>query len=783
MNKRFCRGLSFFAAALLLLAVPAFSGAAVRNPAEQACGEHLTWSLDDEGLLTIRGTGDMYSFTEHAPWNYFNVREVVLEDGVTAIGDRAFSDCYFLKQIRIPASVTRIGDYAFYRCYRLKSITLPDRLCEIGANPFVYCNMLQEIVLSPDHPVLSAGNGMLSSKPDRRLVCRLQAEPSDRCAVPEGTETIGDYAFADCENLLSVCLPEGVSVIGSHAFSGCSILTIRDYPRSLVSVGDYAFSGCRHLGYVAFHEGLKSIGDCAFTHCWYLRGFDLPDTLTYLGKHPFDDCRGLSEFRLSEGHPLLGVKDDILYTKPDRKMVFCLAGNPAGTFTVPQGIAVIGERAFTIAAEITKIILPDSVREIEREGFSSCGNVEEIVFSPGLETIGERAFYNMTGLKEIVLPEGLAVIGDEAFAGCSGLAEILIPESVESIGEGAFDGTDTLNLVVFAEEGSAAEAYCIRHSLITVCPGQEAPEPETELPPAFVTRYPGYRGAAELTAWTDGETGEAVYLARKPEGTPVLLCGTMRGEEGWTVIESAPLPEAARVILSEGRVMLDLGSARCTVRRYSGDTWGIDSTGWRNMWAGPQWIGYYYPTALYYGKHPWGDLTAIDWRTVTEDLRAALRLVDVSGVTITHCEDPDGRIPLYMLPDSGSGMIAAMMDGVPMQIEEKGNEWTRVSLGSGTDNRWKIEGWIRTEDLLFPEKADIDRPFGTARFLYPVNGQTVTLVTPSGSEAVSGFNDLRDTWLAIGEKTESGQEYWLFYECNTEQAGFVPKEELREPNG
>ena len=93
------------------------------------CGDNLTWTLDDSGTLTISGTGDMYDYTWSTPSPWYSsrssIKTVIIENGVTSIGYRAFYDCSSLTSITIPDSVTSIGDWAFEDCSNLTSITIP----------------------------------------------------------------------------------------------------------------------------------------------------------------------------------------------------------------------------------------------------------------------------------------------------------------------------------------------------------------------------------------------------------------------------------------------------------------------------------------------------------------------------------------------------------------------------------------------------------------------------------------------------------------------------------
>ena len=113
----------------------------------------------------------------------------VIPDGVTRIGEHAFSDCTSLTSITIPDGVTTIGDYAFSDCPELTSITLPDDVTYIGREAFSYCFSLTYI------------------------------------NIPTGVTTIGDSAFFGCSSMTSIIIPDSVTTIGYSAFIACTSLT------------------------------------------------------------------------------------------------------------------------------------------------------------------------------------------------------------------------------------------------------------------------------------------------------------------------------------------------------------------------------------------------------------------------------------------------------------------------------------------------------------------------------------------------------------------------------
>ncbi len=81
------------------------------------CGENLTWTFEEATkTLTISGSGDMPNYSYESPWSTYGIKTVVIESGVTSIGECAFIRCFNLASITIPNSVTSIGNWAFVDC-------------------------------------------------------------------------------------------------------------------------------------------------------------------------------------------------------------------------------------------------------------------------------------------------------------------------------------------------------------------------------------------------------------------------------------------------------------------------------------------------------------------------------------------------------------------------------------------------------------------------------------------------------------------------------------------
>ena len=296
----------------------------------------------------------------------------VLEDGTAEIVEY-YSEA---QELTIPTeldgiTVTGIGDRAFWWCSHLESITLPDGVTHLGANPFTDCSSLRELIVSPEHPTLEAVDGVLFSKADKRLICYPQGLENMAYTVPEGVESIGDYAFYRCMGLGEITLPD-----------------------SLTSIGTYSFFRCNGLAGIALPEGLTSIGDKAFYWCASLESITLPDSVTQIGGNPFASCSQLRKIGVSPDNPALAVIDGVLFSKADKRLV-CFPGTLEGAhYAVPQGIRIIGDGAFSGCESMESVTLPDSVMHIGSNAFSGCSALESITVPEGVTSIGDRAFGN-----------------------------------------------------------------------------------------------------------------------------------------------------------------------------------------------------------------------------------------------------------------------------------------------------------------------------------------------------------------------------------------------------
>ncbi len=237
------------------------------------CGDDTKWTLKD-GVLTISGTGAMQDMgvSGTQPWESIAglITSVVIEDGVTSIGENAFDCCNNLKTVIIPESVTDISYDAFAGCVGLESIS-------VDVNNSVYCSV----------------DGILFNK-DKTILCTYPAgKPASEYTIPESVQTIGDYAFIDSKNLFTINIPESVTDIGYGTFRSCTKLENINIPSGVTMIKAYVFEGCENLKSITLPDGVTSIGYYTFGFCSKLESIVIPASVKTIIEAAFEDCSAL----------------------------------------------------------------------------------------------------------------------------------------------------------------------------------------------------------------------------------------------------------------------------------------------------------------------------------------------------------------------------------------------------------------------------------------------------------------------------------------------------------
>lgn len=240
------------------------------------CGSGLTWTLAD-GVLTITGSGHMedYKEPEQIPWYEYRaqITSIIVEDGVTSIGNVAFYGCENVFSVTLPETVEDIGGWAFAGCSSLYVIQLNEGLQSIGESAFECCEALTGMTL------------------------------------PQTLRSIGDRAFYRCYGLLSITIPSSVTYMGVSVFAYCRGLRMATIEAQLTEVPAWTFYGCDALVGVSLPATVTSVGEYAFFDCENL------DTAYYQGAFENKDQiqtdiqNGLPDFDNVQAQPAYGAGD------------------------------------------------------------------------------------------------------------------------------------------------------------------------------------------------------------------------------------------------------------------------------------------------------------------------------------------------------------------------------------------------------------------------------------------------------------------------------------------
>lgn len=234
--KKFLNVLLVFTLSLLA----GFTANAVVTSDNLMGNKNFSWTLDDNGVLTITGTGDMPNATDkNLPFKDYrkNVKSIVITGDITSIGDYVFYEMGNVTGLTITAPIKHTGKYSFAHCTMLSSINFSnsEALDTIGEASFANCSSLPHINL------------------------------------PANVTTIEDFAFMYCTGATQLTLGDKVKTIGKSSFEGCFSLPNALFPDAVTTIGESAFAGCSSLEWISLGTSVNSIGDKAFAGCTGLK--------------------------------------------------------------------------------------------------------------------------------------------------------------------------------------------------------------------------------------------------------------------------------------------------------------------------------------------------------------------------------------------------------------------------------------------------------------------------------------------------------------------------------
>ncbi len=345
-------------------------------------------------------------------------------------------------------------------------VDIPKSVVYISPSAFSGCTTTTIYTVAQNNPVYKSEDGVIYSKDGKSLLHYPSGRLEKSITVSDGIETIGGYAFANNEDVVSIKLPSSVKEIKEHAFDGCDKLNKLNFPEGITKIEDYACYECSSLPEIKLPSTLKSIGEHAFDYCISVKEIDVPDSVVEIGDGAFMRCKSLSdielpaslekygyrvftgclmldEFEIGPGNLRYRISDGILYSADGSELIDYPYGKIQEKIKINNSVKSIRSYAFYKDDAKTDAEFADYISSVD---FSN------------VEKIGNYAFANRDKILAVQLPSSLKEISSTAFNHCKKISGYKISGSDKFV---------SVNDVLFTSDKKTLVAYPCGNSLVS----------------------------------------------------------------------------------------------------------------------------------------------------------------------------------------------------------------------------------------------------------------------------------------------------------------------------
>ncbi len=519
--KRFQHILTIIAvltALLCCLSVTAFAADTVQSG---TLNDSISWTLDSDGVLTVSGQGaipafskpDIYTIT--TPWFPYKdqIFHVVVEEGITEIGQYAFAYLDKAETITLPESTENVRVYAFLDCTSLTEFTFPENVKEFYGDAFLHCNSLkrltmpkvrctikflptqwfpaiEEIIFPGDSPIIDSSDPFRAGTPTIYY-------PADNFSWENfNFKRVSNYfrgqwvavpSDLPSDNHDPSLIAYGNAVQMQWKLDRSGTLTING-TRGVEEYFDEQYIPWLEYSHliktIVIEDGITSLSPAIFKECNSLNSIHIPPSVkkfTGSGLYEFS-TKGI-DIHITDLAAWCGLEYEyglnffhsFAYTGPNR---LYLNGTLLEHVIIPDDITAISAGAFG-GTSIQSVTIPTSVDTIGRNAFAMCPNLKSVYISDmeqwitkafaksyiytdahnGVEIINEymsnnpgyTLYINGENAKSIVIPPSVTEIGDYTFALCANVESVTFPSNITHIGKGVFYGCRKLSNLVIPE--------------------------------------------------------------------------------------------------------------------------------------------------------------------------------------------------------------------------------------------------------------------------------------------------------------------------------------------